>query len=209
MARVGMILAAVSMLAAGGTLEVLRAGSRVDAATVRLLQSRLENTPQTAGEWVGRDEEYDRKLLDRAEAQAHLYRRFRHPSGEEVAVLILAGNPQAIGAHDPTVCFRGSGLKQEGDVQKRPVGENEFWTTRFTSEMPPAALELYWAWGTRGQWAAHANPRLKFASEPLLLKIYVSRSVGPADRAGGPNPTEKFLAVFLPALQKAVDPAAP
>ena len=50
MARVGLILAAVSMLAAGGTLEVLRSGSRVDAATVRLVQARLADTPLTVGD---------------------------------------------------------------------------------------------------------------------------------------------------------------
>jgi hypothetical protein len=135
MARVGLILAAVSMLAAGGTLEVLRSGSRVDAATVRQVQARLAETPLAVGDWVGRDEDYDQKMLDRAEAQAHLYRRYRLPSGEEVTVLILAGNPQAIGAHDPTVCFRGGGLLQDRPERKQAVGPaDEFWTTYFTDE---------------------------------------------------------------------------
>jgi hypothetical protein len=204
MTRVGMILMAVSMLAAGGTLEVLRSGSRVDAATLRLLQSRLEDTPQTVGEWVGRDNVYDQKMLDRAESQAHLYRWYKHSAtGEKVEVLILAGNPQAIGAHDPTVCFRGSGLLQQGKEHTRQVGQDEFWTARFKNEMDPREMEVFWAWGTRGRWTAPDNPRFVYGSEPLLLKIYVTCVIG------GPNPTEKFLDVFLPKLKAAVDPATP
>jgi hypothetical protein len=42
-----------------------------------------------------------------------------------------------------------------------------------------------------------------YGSEPLLLKIYVSRVIG------GPNPTENFLDVFLPKLKAAIDPATP
>jgi hypothetical protein len=204
MTRVGMILLAVSMLAAGGTLEVLRSGSRVDAATIRLLQSRLEGTPQTVGEWVGRDRLYDQKMLDRAESQAHLCRWYKHPaSGEIVEVLVLAGNPQAIGAHDPTVCFRGNGLLQQRKEEPRKVGPDEFWTARFKSDAPPMEMEVFWAWGTQGRWTAPDNPRFVYGSEPLLLKIYVSRVTG------GPNPTEKFLDVFLPKLKAALDPAAP
>jgi hypothetical protein len=204
MGRVGIILMAVSMLAAGGTLEVLRSGSRVDAATIRLLQSRLEDTPQTVGEWVGRDKVYDQKMLDRADAQAHLYRWYKHSAtGEIVEVLILAGNPQAIGAHDPTVCFRGGGLLQQGKEQPRKVGPDEFWMARFKSEMDPREMEVFWAWGTQGRWTAPDNPRFVYGSEPLLMKIYVSRMIG------GPHPTEMFLDQFLHKLKAAVDPAAP
>jgi hypothetical protein len=204
MTRVGMILMAVSMLAAGGTLEVLRSGSRVDAATIRLLQSRLEDTPQTVGAWGGRDYLYDQKMLDRAEAQAHLYRVYSNPTTkEEIAVLILAGNPREIGAHDPTVCFRGNGLQLQGEERTQEVGPDKFWMAQFSSQSFPTKMEVFWAWGTQGRWTAPKNARYEYGSEPLLLKIYVSRVIG------GPTPTEKFLDDFLPMLKAAVDPATP
>ncbi|HEY2785846.1 MAG TPA: exosortase-associated EpsI family protein [Fimbriiglobus sp.] len=218
MARIGMILAAVVMLAAAGTLEVLRSGKRADAATVRRVQDCLNAvSSRPVGDWKGEDVPYDQKLLDRAEAQAHLSRRYRQAfTDETVDVLILAGNPRALGAHDPTVCFAGIGYKQEADEQRRTVSsdanakQSSFWAARFrTDDIPPAAIELFWAWGTEGDWSAVSNPRLEYANEPLILKIYVSRPLNQFGRSGDRNLTEKFLSEFLPQVREAFHPASP
>lgn len=217
MAKVGLIVAAVLMLAAGGTLEVLRSGSRVDAATVERVRDDFTRVPVTVGDWTGREIDYNTKLLARAEAQAYLARRYTQAFTDEVIdVLILAGNPRALGAHDPTVCFAGVGYKQEANEQRRsvrpdPGGRTEqFWVAKFkTDDVPPATVELYWAWGTEGNWSASSNPRLEYASDPLIFKIYVSRPLQQMGRTGDRELTEKFLAEFLPAFRKAVKPADP
>lgn len=214
MARVGMILAAVLMLAAGGTLEVLRSGRRADAATIQRVRDGLARLPLKIDDWHGTDVDYDQKLLDRAEAQTHLYRRYTQEFSEEtVDVLILAGNPRALGAHDPTVCFTGVGYKQEANEQSRLVRHDpnaradKFWVARFkTADVPASRLELFWAWGTDGNWSASSNPRLEYANEPLILKIYVSRPLNPFGRNGDSNPGEKFLEQMLPMLRAALKP---
>jgi pyruvate,water dikinase len=81
----------------------------------------------------------------------------------------------------------------------------ECFRARFTDNVN-SSTELYWAWGTSGRWTAPDYPRFEYGSEPLLLKIYVSRNVTPP---GGPNTTERFLNDFLPELKATIDPATP
>jgi hypothetical protein len=210
--RMWPIVAVVAVFGGIGTANVLRSPSMrsEDAAE---LQARLDQFPNTVGPWKGTAVPVPEKQLLKAEAQAYLSRLFVHESTKDaVSVLLLAGAPGPLGAHDPEVCFAGAGMQSvaaptAGTV---PGTTAELWTGRYTSPYGgPTETTVSWGWGVKGVWKASKNPRLDYSGRQLIFKLYVSRVVTPAGRAAGRDPAQELLAPLLRELETRLNRPAP
>lgn len=205
--------AAIILLVAGGAVEFARSGKSASTETILNARQMLKSLPLTVGEWTSTDEEFDPKQLELAEANAHVYRRYRRKD-DVVSVLIFAGHPKAIGAHDPTVCYGGAGYSQRKEPLVQSIAtadekSDKLWAARFEMDnVGASALHVQWGWTIDGTWKASTTPRLDFAREPLLYKIYVSRPIGPRDNDRN-DPSMELLNVLLPALRSAFGTMTP
>ncbi len=176
------------------------AGARpADAA---LVQAKLDALPMSVGPWVGRTEPYPQKTLDQAEAVAHLHRVYtRTDPPAVVGVLLLAGSPGAMGAHDPSVCFAGAGFKAIGAAGRRQCGPDALWTARYdTADSAP--FQVSWGWSAGDRWAASDSPRLDYAGKGTVYKLYLTRGLPQGGQPKGqPDPSDDFLSLFLPLTQ--------
>ena len=174
--------------------------------------SQLTRVPLVVGEWSGVDVPLaDADDLGRAGIAGHLHRRYVQSSTQEaVTVLLVCGRPGPISVHTPDVCYRSAGYTAVGDpgTTAVPLG-NRTVAFHFRRFAPPAGrigardLEIRWAWDASNGVSAPDNPRLTFAREPALYKLYVIRELRAA-KVAGPDPAEQFLAIFAPELEEAL-----
>lgn len=177
-----------------------------DAAAV---QAKLDDLPMTVGPWTGRTEPYSDKAMKQAEAIAYINRVYtRGNPPTEVGVLVMAGSPGALGAHDPAVCFAGAGFKESGRRDRKAAGPDALWAARYdTAGDAPGTFQVCWGWSAGDRWAACDNPRVEFAGRGTIYKVYVTRGLPPGGGPANPtDPTDDFLAAFLPATQTLTNP---
>lgn len=214
--RAGLVVGAVVLLVAAGVVEGVlsyRWGATGDATAAA---KRLDGVPAAFGPWTSTESPIEKKILDRAEAIGSVSRVYKNrATGTEVSVLLLVGPAGPIGAHTPDICYAGLGYKMVGGEATRGIkladgSTQTYWDGRF--EKPDGGgILVSWAWGTDGNWAAATAPRRQFVDHTVLYKLYVSRGLTPAERAGRPadgkDPTQEFLTDFLPEVKRTL--AAP
>ncbi len=176
--------------------------------------ARLADVPKQVPGWAGEDVPLaDAEDLPRAGIAGHLHRRYtRGGTSDAVTVLIVCGRPGPISVHTPDVCYRSAGYTAVGDIDAPAVlvGARPVPCQRLRFR-PPAGrvgagdLEIRWAWSGSAGVSAPANPRIAFAGEPALYKLYVIRETGAGKPAA--DPSEQFLSTFIPALEDALRPA--
>jgi len=147
--------------------------------------ARLDGVPRDVGDWHGEDLELPAKQVQAARIAGSCYRRYENSRSRHVVwVLLVCGTPGPIAIHTPEGSFVGAGYQKLGDVApfQLPYGgadeEASFRTLRLREGGPtrPAELRLFWSWSTGGPWQAPANPRLTFARQRALYKLYVWRT---------------------------------
>jgi hypothetical protein len=214
MFRPAHVLTAVALLAVSGLAHGLWTGrwQRSDALDVAL--ARVGHVPLTVGSWKGHDLEVDPAPFRQARAEAYWTRRYEDSKGRAVTVILMCGRSGPLAVHTPDVCYRGAGYEMAGDpesvdVSAGPGGPAHFWTARFQKEEPGAAgqLRLLWSWSTGGgPWLAPERPRLTFAGQPALYKLYVIRDLTTPDEPLAGDPALDLLRDLLPALDRALAP---
>ena len=197
-------LAVTFVLFGGVGLWNLWGSGRLSAEAIGAAQSRLDSVPMTIGDWEGKDLGMDDKTVKTTRARSWLNRSYtRAATGETVNVMLLYGDPGDLGAHDPKVCYGGIGFDMAGGYTKRKItgdAPHEFWSAKFEKPMPyGGAFEVWWGWGTEGAWRAPDSPRLAFAQETAIYKLYLQQSLNPARSE---TPLDNFLPGFLNELQK-------
>jgi hypothetical protein len=175
--------------------------------------ARLGRVPMTLGDWEARTVEVDDAQLAAAEIAGHLSRAYRNRrDGSVVTAFLVCGPPGPIAVHTPDVCYAGAGYEVAGAQSRRslPAGPAGRLAEFMHAELArPAAtpvgaasrLDILWAWSADGDWQAPDNPRLAYASQPTLYKLYLIREVD--SRAGG-DPSRDLLDVLLPELEQAL-----
>lgn len=178
--------------------------------------AKLDQIPLVMGEWQGQDRDLPETQLQAAEAVGAVSRIYRNEKLQaEVQLLVLCGPHGPIAVHPPTVCFAGAGLYQVAPEKSREMNAGKvrgtFWETVFTIRTPEGVteeLETFWAWSVAGECQAAENPRVEYAAQPHLYKIYVTHlrpaTTGNASPPPADNPVEAFLQDFLPTFQKAL-----
>jgi hypothetical protein len=170
--------------------------------------ARCDDVPMNLGDWEGQAREVNLRELALAEVVGHLYRDYvNRRTGQKVSVLLVCGRPGPISVHTPDVCYRGVGYEIVGGQSKHQIKPVELFTARFSKQgVPPEPLRIFWCWGSSGSWAAPDQPRLTFARAGALYKLYVVRSLPPAEEPLEKDPCLDFLRVLMPELQRCLFP---
>jgi len=185
---------------------------------------RLKTLPQTlgqAGEWASEEVPTDPKQMAQAEAIGYFSRRYvkrgdgtTSNEGAAVNVLVLCGRMGPIAVHPPTVCFTNSGLRQE-KTEKRfsvmgadgaPLGE--FFQAVFSRNVDgvPMRLQTFWSWYGPDGLQAPGNPRIEFAGQHYLYKVYVTSLLSGPKQELDESSCVEFLREFVPALRQHLTP---
>jgi hypothetical protein len=174
------VLIACGLVGAYGFLRPGPAAGEAPAA----VQAKLDALPLNFDGWVGQNADATPELqrtMAIAEAKAYLSRTYKdQKTGDSVAVMLLYGEPGAMGAHTPSVCYRGSGYRECSRETLSQFGNDAtLWFGGFEGEKSASdTIAVYWGWGVAGQWFASENPRITFADHALIYKLYVQRSTG-------------------------------
>lgn len=167
----------------------------------------LGKLPLNLGDWQGEN----LPLADEGKTTmaGTLSRRYVHrTTGKAVSIYVGCGRPGPVAVHTPEVCYAGSGFEVErAQGFAVPVGpgmpRGEFWTARFLKEKAAARtnLRLFWSWYADGQWKVADNPRLAFAGQRLLYKLYVIREIAGGEESIESDPCVDFMRQLLPAME--------
>jgi len=195
------IAALLALFAGVGAWNVLRPGP-AESEPADIASERLADIPMQLGSWLGADNEINPKAMRVAEAEAYLSRTYRN-GNEAYSVMVLYGSPGGLGAHDPKTCYAGTGFEQKGPNQTwLTKTHGPLWNARFERDQPTkAALDVYWGWGTNGDWQSPEQPRLTFSGQSRIYKIYLQRAV-PVNAE--PAEAASFLPAFLDAVKVAL-----
>jgi hypothetical protein len=174
--------------------------------------SWLERVPMTLEEWDGTQAAQDRNELPQASSGNTILRRYVHrASGAAVTLFLTAGRAGPIvAAHQPDSCYPGAGFTLASPLTKRTVAigqrSHEFRVATFskTERASPLHVRVYWSFGGSGDWRAPDSPRLAFAGQRRLYKLYVIRQLAKAAEPLDDDPAIPFLRALAPELEKAL-----
>lgn len=210
--RLARVLAAAAILIGAGLVHGRWTDRWRTSRALEEMSARLDSVPAEIGSWSGRPVAMGARELAAAGAVGHLSRSYRDAErGAAVTVLLICGLPGDIASHPPTVCYPGAGyeIASLGRLVVRPGPSSDGAVFRTAIARPPrpggpGPIRICWAWNDGDGWRVPEDPRLAFAAEPALCKLYViqrGRGVG-ADPEGGP--CDAFLRELLPVLDRTV-----
>lgn len=183
-----------------------RWGAPLDVAAVA---TRIGEIPDDLGDWQGQPLEQDSRPPKGV--AGHLHRRYvNRRNGETVTVAIVGGRPGPISIHTPDACYGANGFEVATRTRyalPHEPGEPaaEFWAANFQKNRASerTQLRIFWAWSCDGTWQATDNPRLTFAREPILYKLYLIRELMSPDQPLSPeDPCVALMQQLGPELQK-------
>ena len=172
--------------------------------------ARLENVAKTLGDWQGRDLEVDPRQV--GPVAGCLYRCYvNQRTGDSVSVALVCGRPGPVSVHTPDVCYVASGYATTPVRQYSPqldpsLPAAEFKTAQFvkTRAAEQSQLRVFWSWNAAGTWAVPDDPRVAFAHQPLLYKLYLVRELSTPGEPLEEDPCQELLQLLLPELQRSV-----
>jgi hypothetical protein len=189
------------------------------SAPVEAGVARLAQVPSKVGDWEGADQVMDAGSRRAAGGAGDLFRKYTdRRTGHSLLVYLVCGRAGRVSTHTPDVCYATSGYDPVGDAERLQVNSGgpaagEFRMMGFRPHALKGGdpLHVYWSWGASGKWQAPAtdsraaSPRLVFAGQPVLFKLYV---VAPAEgeRPADNNTARDFIRDFLPAVNQALFP---
>jgi hypothetical protein len=216
MTRLLPLWTAVPLVLAVGVAEGLWDHRWVSSRALEQAVARLDALPRAVGDWEvegSGEKQLDPRQVTRGEIDGYRWRHYVHKwTQARVGVLVVCGRPAPIALHTPDLCLPGGDYRmvappapQTIDVPglSRPA---EFQTARFrrTAFAATEELDFFWSWSADGEWLTPAQPRLTFARQAALYRVYV---VFPAEGAGRwDREGRQFMDVFLPELNRCLFP---
>ena len=210
-------ITAIAILLGSGFVHGLWSFRWSAARELQTAKHNLEAVPKQFGDWTSsKDQKLDERQSTVGRIDASMSRIYTNAkTGQVISALIVAGRPGPISAHTPEVCYAGSGFDPAGESTKASIdygGPNpgEFWTLKVSKPDParPEHLKIYYGWFAGGRWQAPSGEsRFRFASYPVLYKLYVVRE---HSRIEGTDfdASVDFLKSFLPEVQQILNPPA-
>jgi len=179
-----MILAIAAVIASGALHGAWTHRWQISERILEASKS-IDRIPDTLEGWDSEPIELPAEQLVQTEAVRAYARRLTHrATGTIVSVLLLCGRTGPLAVHTPEVCFQGRGKQTMGSPRRVAIKDDtgrdwgEFWSADFrpADRRQDEFARLFWGWSTDGvQWKCPTNPRVAFAGNPLLYKLYVMR----------------------------------
>jgi Protein of unknown function (DUF3485) len=198
------LVIATVLSAVGAAYGYLTDRWNLNADQLAKMQSLVSVQP-ALGDWSSEDVPVDESVLPGVRTFCRKYTQAG--TNRTVMTTVAVGRPGKVSTHTPDFCFPGSGLELTGDVEKQaiPLGEtgfSEFYTAVFSRKRASGteALRVRWTWTTDGRWAAPDFPRLAFAREPVLLKLYLVNAVPAEGPETDARAYDDFAARFVQEL---------
>jgi Protein of unknown function (DUF3485) len=223
MSRFLPFLIGLALLLGGGVVHGLWTDRWREPEDLAEAAARLEVLPDDplAGEpggWRAEKYEQDPDELKLTGAVAHWSRTFTDPeTGEKVLVIILCGKARPMAVHRPEHCYSSAGYEMTEPALKVELRHNDrstvLWSRNFARDEggktgQPDHLRIFWAWHVPGSalWQAPDSPRLTFAGQRVLYKMYVIRNLASSVSVANDKCLE-LLDRLLPILDKALSPS--
>ena len=215
-----LVVAGLVVLLVGGLAQGLMSHRWLPNIAVRDAALALNDIPAEIGNWTSEDVALSDSDKQIGGIAGYVQRTYRdRTTGTEVSLLLVAGESGPISVHPPTACFSGRGynvVRQPGllaivksgsesptlaatdpEASRNHVFNQADFANNAIDDV--SLIRVCWAWSTNGHWEAPANPRLQFASEPYLYKLYVSeRWIPNGDVQQDAGAAQQFLMTALP-----------
>lgn len=168
--------------------------------------ARLQEVPTTLEGWESTPVAVPERALQIGEIGGHYARRFiNRRTGAAVSVLMVVGRAGPITVHTADICYPGGGWQQIGRTKyqhgDRLAQFDVLDLTKSTGTLP-TQLRIYMAMGSKGAWSYPDNPRLAFAGQSALYKIYVTYEAPKLDDPVEKGPAVELIQALLPQLQE-------
>jgi exosortase len=208
------VLVGTVLVVGSGIIAGKWTGRWRDSGELKLAVSHLDRVPMAIGDWIGKAEAADPRVITAAELDGCVMRRYENSRSRKMITLVLVcGRPGPVSVHNPEICYPAAGFEmaQEQpemlDVPNDSSGHRaELVRAGFErrASFAPERLRISWSWKSQGAWGVPYSPRLAFGSQPFLYKLYLiqrtSEGNEPADEAAFMD----FLRRLLPELDKAL-----
>lgn len=175
--------------------------------------ARLERVPMVLGDWQGEAlKPISERETQQAGFTAYVNRTYKnYQTGAVVNILLACGRAGPIAVHTPEICYRGAGYQVAAGKSKRVEKAGgmtaELWQANFTKGDPssPLQLKVLWCWNKGDAWKAPDNPRMAFAGNAALYKLYVVQETMRDDQEAS-KACADFLGALLPQLNRSLFP---
>lgn len=206
MHRYALLGSALVVLIASGVVHGLWTDRWSSQEDLTEAAERLVRLPLDIGTWHGEDIPQTESAP--AGLAATVVRRYVNTTdGKAVTLYLACGRPGPASVHTPDVCYPGSGFDADKKSRFQLPGQggtdaSEFWTARFVRERKDGRtpLRIFWGWLTSAGWKADENPRLAFAGERVLHKMYLIRELTTSDEPLDGDAAVAFMNDLLPEL---------
>jgi hypothetical protein len=175
------------------------------------MAAKLREVSFIVGPWQGQVAEIDSRQFTVTRGIAAIARRYTNGrTGESIDVMILYGRPGPVSEHTPDVCYVGAGYDPRTspvhcDVPLTQSGPSaEFWTGVYVKRRSKSqeALRILWTWSGDGKWTAPERPKVTFAPQGTIFKLYVIRAMVDEDEPIDTDPSKDFIRAFIPELNR-------
>lgn len=160
--------------------------------------------PSEYGDWRG--EPLARQAEDDSKTAVANFKFTHRLTGRWILTSITSGRGARVSIHNPEHCYLGSGYKvvdaiREDTIVLGPGREAKFWTAHFQKKKPSGieSIRIYWGWTSSGDWQAPNYPRLVYAGQPRLHKLYMIHPVGDESK-DDVAPFREFMVRYLDEL---------
>lgn len=184
--------------------------------------ARMKTVPKKFGDWEGKDQESNEENEMQLKAAHIVYAVQRNytntKTGQSVSVFLATGPQRHLAIHTPNSCFVAAGYVQtEAELQfpveiepEHGVGEPmkaEFYTARFRKDESAGSdyIRILWSWNAGNGWLAPDTPKMTFAWEKALYKLYIMGQVQERGDDLRTDPRVQFVREFIPVLDKALE----
>jgi hypothetical protein len=210
MMRTLAFLTAIALLGVSGAVAGLWTNRWSPSRSVQQGAERVRQVPLELGEWVGTEGTLDDQAVALAELSGYISRKYTHSrTGAVVTILVVCGRPGPISVHTPDVCYGNSGYEQTAtssyklpEKEGAPRAEFSILDFRKQNVALPSQMRLYLAWGTKQGWSSPKQPRITFAREPVLYKMYVIREVPKLPEGAEHDPAVDLIQALMPGLHQ-------
>jgi hypothetical protein len=178
----------------------------------------LKDLPPTLGDWraqEGSDASLDPEIARIAGSADHLMRTYTNAAiGQSLTVFILFGPAQIVYAHQPAVCYPAVGYRPVAENLTRSVANGSGPPAQFYSQvyarpndLQQGRQEVFFSFRHGIRWSPDPGRFWKdFRHHPAMYKVQTQRLVTESEsstaRREQDNPTEQFLALLLPEIER-------